>query len=139
MKRRSAPDLMVGVLQTRRCISQQSLQALLALDQRHWAQVLTVEEHQVEQEEDERAMSIGGVLDDVEGRAAIGQHTAQLAIEVRAGGRQLGKSFGNGRVLGGPVEASARQQPHVAAIAARGHSVAIELYFMRPSRAVSEL
>src|SRR5437588_1515263 len=52
MKRRPAPDLMVSELQTRRCIGQQRLQPVLALDQRQCAQVLTIAEQQVEQEKD---------------------------------------------------------------------------------------
>src|SRR4051794_39733372 len=51
---RPLSDLMIGELQTRRRIGQQHLQPVLALDQRLCAQVLTVEEQQVEQEENER-------------------------------------------------------------------------------------
>src|SRR5438270_157559 len=87
---RPPPDLMVGVLQTRRCIGQQRLQPVLTLDQRQCAQVFPVKEEQIEQEEDQRAGArVGGVLDKVESGPAVGENPTKLAIEVRCSRRQL--------------------------------------------------
>jgi hypothetical protein len=80
--------MVVSELEARRRIGQQRFQPSLTVDQRQPAYVLAIEEQQIEQEEDQRAAAgVSGILDQVEGRPTIGQHTAQVAVEVRRSGR----------------------------------------------------
>src|SRR4051794_10408831 len=69
----------------------------------------TVMRGKVEQEEDQRSFAgVAGVLDQIEGRLPIGEHTAKLAIKVDGLGRQPGDLCRDGRIFGGPVVAPAR-------------------------------
>jgi hypothetical protein len=55
----------------------------LAVHQRQGSQVLAVQVQQIEQEENQRSLTgIGRVLDKVERRSAIGQDSAEFAVEV---------------------------------------------------------
>ncbi len=71
--------------------------------------VLAVDEQQIEQEEDERALpGVAGILNEIERRPAVRQQPAKLAIQVCVLGRQPADDLGDGGILPGPVVAPAR-------------------------------
>ena len=75
--------LMIVIPERLRRTDQERLQPSLAVHQRQVADVLAIHEQQVEHEEDQRSLAgVGRVLDQVEGRSAIGQHPAEFAIHV---------------------------------------------------------
>jgi hypothetical protein len=72
------PDLVIAVVQGRRCIREQLGQPRLALDERPGAQILAVEVQKIEQEEDERRgiAAVGRQLDHTERGDAVGADAA---------------------------------------------------------------
>jgi hypothetical protein len=89
MEGRALPDLVIVVPQRVRRTFQQRCQPALAVHQRLSHQVLAVQKQQVEEEKDQRPLTgIARVLDQVEGRATIGQHPAKFAVTVDVPRRQ---------------------------------------------------
>jgi hypothetical protein len=83
MEGRALADLMIVVPQHLRRTDKESLQPSLAVHQREVADVLAVQEQQVEKEEDQRSLvGVCRVLDQVEGRSAIRQLPTKLAVQV---------------------------------------------------------
>jgi hypothetical protein len=83
MDGRALAYLMIVVPQRLRRTDQERLQPSLAVHQREVADVFAIQEQQIEQEKDQRSLaSVGRVLDQVEGRFAIGQHPAEFAVQV---------------------------------------------------------
>jgi hypothetical protein len=61
-----------------------------------------------------------------------GEDATQFAVEIGLARAKRRHGRGDRRISMGPVEAGARQQPHVAAIEARMHAIAVELDFKQP-------
>jgi hypothetical protein len=92
---------------------------------------------QVEKEKDQRSPTgIRRVLDQVEGRPAIGQHPAKFAVKVGVAGRKLRNGLGDGGVFLCPVKAPASQNLHSTRVEPGVHPIPIELEFVQPVGAI---
>jgi len=104
MEGRTLAYLMIVIPERLRRSDQERLQPSLAIHQRQVADVLAIQEQQVEHEKDQRSLaSIGCVLDQVEGRFPIGQHPAKFAVQVGIPRPEASDGVGDGGVLLGPV------------------------------------
>jgi hypothetical protein len=91
----------------------------------------------VKQKKDQRSPArVGRVLDQVEGRSAIGHHPTEFAIQVGVLCRQASNGLGDGGVLLGPVVTSPRNDFHSARVEPSVHAISIELDLMQPVWAV---
>jgi hypothetical protein len=137
---RPLPDLVVIVAEHVRCIREQLLQPALSFYHGQAHQIFAVQEQQIEQEQDQRTLAgIAGVLDQIERRLRIGEHTAEFAIKVGVLRRQSGNRLGDSGVFVRPVVASAGQDLHSAAIETRVHPIPIQLDLMQPVGAIRGL
>ena len=128
---------MIVISERLRRTDQERLQPSLAVHQRQVADVLAIQEQQVEQEEGQRPLArIGRVLDQVERRPAIGQHPAEFTIKVGILCRQPSNGLGDAGVLLGPVVTSPRNDFHSACIEPGVHAVSVELHLVEPVGAV---
>jgi hypothetical protein len=116
----------------------QGAETLLALDQWTLAQILAVEEEEIEQEEDQRrcVAPVRSELDDIERGDAVGADAAQFAVEIGLARIELDHGFGDRRVLVRPIEPSAGQQFRRAAVDPGVHAVAVVFDFVQPLVAV---
>jgi hypothetical protein len=90
-------DLMIVIPERLRSTNQERLQPSLAVHQRQVADVLAIQEQQVEHEKDQRSLaSVGCVLDQVEGRFPIGEHPAKFAVQVGIPRPQASDGVGDG-------------------------------------------
>ena len=87
-------DLVVVISERLRCIAQQGFQPSLAIHKGQGHQILPAQEQQIEQEENQRTLAgIAGVLDQIESRPSIGEHTTEFAIKVGGPRLEFGESF----------------------------------------------
>src|SRR3954453_3557865 len=133
VKRRTMADLVVIVLERGRRALQQRLQPALAVDQGQRGDIFAVDEQEVEEEEDERALAgVAGILDQIKRSPAIGEHATKLAIEVGVLGRQPGNGLGNGGVFVCPDVAPAGHDLDAASIEPGVHPITVKLDLMKP-------
>ena len=95
----------------------------------------------------ERMQKIEGVVDEMHAALAVGGRlgmgearqpglvdAAELAVEIGRLHVHVGERCDGARVFGGPVEAGPGEQLYAAIVEARGHAIAVQLYFMHPLR-----
>jgi hypothetical protein len=84
-------------------------------------------------EVDERSLpGVTGILDQVERRPAVREHTAEFTVQVSILRRQLGDGLGDGGVLVGPDVASSCQDLHAAGVEPGVHPVSVEFDLVQP-------
>ena len=106
----------------------------LALGERNRSQVAPVGERQVEHVVHDRGIGPGveRVLQRLEARAAVLAVHGDLAVEPGAPESELRDRAREVRELSRPVLTAAREEPHVAAVDAREHAVAVVLDLVEP-------
>ena len=121
-------------MQGRRDTGQQRGEPCLALDEWSLADVVAVEMQKIEDEihQPGHVAGIRGGLDHAEGGYAVGEHAAQLAVEIGVARDERRHGRGDRRIFMGPVESGAGEHPDTAAIEARMHAVAVEFDFVQP-------
>jgi hypothetical protein len=96
---------------------------------------------EIEKEKDESAAVTGVrcVLDQAEGRGAVGANAAQLPVEIGLPGRERRNRRSDCRVFGSPVQPGAGQQADRGPVQPGMHPVAVEFDFVQPLRPIGRL
>ena len=133
MKGWSLADLVVVISKRLGCTDQECLQPNFAIDEGQGHQIVAIQEQQIEQEKDQRTPAgIAGVLDQIESRPSIGEHTAEFAIKIGVLRRQFGYCRGDCGLFVRPIVAAAGQDLHTARIEPGVHPIAIQLDLVQP-------
>jgi hypothetical protein len=108
--------VIIAVVQWGRDVRQQGSEPPFSLDQRQYAQVVTVEMQEVEDEihQPGGVAGVGDGLDNAEGGDAVGVDAAELAVEIRLTRRKDDTEAASARYLcvqSRPVRVSSRTAP----------------------------
>ena len=127
--------LMAIELKTR-LTCEQRFQKRLALDELKGRNIPTIEMQEIESVIDELhiAFAVGRRLGVGESRQPSLIHAAEFAIEVSGLDVQARERGDGAWIFVGPIEAGPSQQLHAPVVDARGHPIAVQLYFVQPLR-----
>src|SRR5271166_4906847 len=108
MKGRALADLMIVIRSDSGAPTRSAFNRVLRSTSGRSQMSWPSKKQQVEHEKDQRSLAgVGRVLDQAEGRSAIGRHPAEFAIQVGVLSWQACNGLGDGGVLLSPVVASA--------------------------------